>query len=369
MQYTSLYLHFPFCETRCHYCDFYSLASDRVKPADRSRFIQALRQEIEQSLDQIGTLKTVFLGGGTPSMTEPSDMAYLFEPLLKSQKLRLSEDLEWTMEANPSSVDLQKLQDYRRLGINRISFGVQSTHEKYLQSMGRVHDREAAFESIRNAQLAGFQNISADLLCGIPNQSLEELEISIDELLELPLQHLSCYLLTLAPHHPLYKDLPHEEDQLAHLLKIDEKMVGAGFEHYEISNFARPGWRAQHNLAYWKGTPYLGLGPSAHSFDGQKRFKNTSSLHRWSDLILKGESAIDFEEELTPEQKEIEGWMLALRLEEGFPKSWISHSKQGVVDQLKARFLLEDHPSEPDHFRLTPSGWPLSDQIAGEFIS
>jgi len=164
----------------------------------------------------------------------------------------------------------------------------------------------------------------------------------------------------------MFKDLPKEDEQLEHLLAIDRFMTGHGFEHYEISNFARPGYRAKHNLAYWTGQSYLGLGPSAHSFDREKskRWKNFSSLHKYGEKIARGESVVEWEETLTDDQKGLEKWMLALRLEEGFPVAWLDTASKLVKSQLfQKEGLLETHPKVPSNLRLTPRGFALSDQV------
>ncbi|MDE2391964.1 MAG: hypothetical protein KGL65_10185, partial [Rhodospirillales bacterium] len=203
-------------------------------------------------------------------------------------------------------------------------------------------------------------------LCGVPGQSLEDVEEAMRALTHFPITHLSCYLLTLPPHHRMYKDLPDEEMQLKHLLLIDEVMRSQGFEHYEISNFALPGRRARHNLRYWQGRSYLGLGPSAHSFDetSAKRWKNVSSLHKYAELLSQGESALEWSETLTEEQRSLETWMLALRLGEGFPAAWLdTELRRTRAARMQIEGLLEIHPAHPDRLRLTARGFALSDQV------
>lgn len=366
----SLYVHFPFCESKCHYCDFYSLGAERTRPEDPDRFEKALRAETQQKAAFLAPqLDTIFFGGGTPSMTPASSMARALEPL--SLDSRIQSQTEWTMEANPSSITLDKMKEYRSLGINRISMGIQSMTERELTLLGRVHSRDMALRALEAIFHAGFKRVSVDLLCGVPNQTLEDLDSAIQELTHFPITHLSCYLLTLPQHHRMFKDLPKEDQQLEHLLFIDQKMREIGFEHYEISNFAKPGHQALHNLAYWKGSSYLGLGPSAHSFDSTLaiRWKNVSSLHRYTQLLEKNESVIEWSESLQKEQLEVEKWMLALRLAEGFPVSWLdSPARKIKAQELEARGFLEDHPEIPSRKRLTPRGFALSDQVIASFI-
>ena len=363
--FSSLYLHFPFCESKCHYCDFYSIGRERTREGDPDQFIQALRKETELRVPSFAQeIDTIFMGGGTPSMTPPDDMAFALEPLLSSS--RLGPGGEWTMEANPSSVDTGRLKQYRALGVNRISMGVQSMNDELLLRLGRVHSREKALESLDAIFAAGLQNVSVDLICGVPGQTLHDLESALASLTAFPITHLSCYLLTLPKHHAMYKDLPKDDIQLQHLLKIHDWMTARGFEHYEISNFAKPGKRARHNLAYWKGASYLGLGPSAHSFDrsSQRRWKNVSSLHKYSELLQGGTIPQDTEEFLSPAQLELEKWMLALRLDEGFPVTWLeTPAQKNRASQLEKEGYLEPHPVEPLKIRLTPRGFAVSDSI------
>ncbi|MEO5971711.1 MAG: radical SAM family heme chaperone HemW [Bdellovibrionia bacterium] len=361
----SLYIHFPFCEAKCHYCDFYSLGRERTKPGDSDKFEKALRREIQQSSHLLAPeLDTIFFGGGTPSMTAVDSMARCLEDLWKNTSITSA--TEWTMEANPSSIDYESLKAYRGLGINRVSMGVQAMRPDLLTMLGRVHSREAVLKALENVFKAGFDNVSVDLLCGVPGQTEADLTEALKILTDFPVTHLSCYLLTLAPHHKMFSSLPNEDIQLEHLLFIHNWMTEQGFEHYEISNFAKPDKKARHNLHYWQGGSYLGFGPSAHSYNAQtqQRWKNVSSLHKYSSLLEQGESTIEWTETLTPEQLELEKWMLSLRLNEGFPESWLTTSIQkNRVSTLKSTGLLEMHPGKPNHLRLTSRGFALSDHV------
>jgi oxygen-independent coproporphyrinogen-3 oxidase len=368
----SLYVHFPFCESKCHYCDFYSIGAERTADSDPLLFEKALQAECAGNAARLGpadgpNLETIFFGGGTPSMTPPDSMRRALAPL--ELERRVGPDTEWTMEANPSSVDRGRLESYRSLGVNRISMGVQALRPDLLTMLGRVHSRDAAFAALDAIFAAGFTNVSVDLLCGVPNQAVADVERAMEELTRYPITHLSCYLLTLPKTHRMFRDLPKEDEQLEHLLAIDRFMVAKGFEHYEISNFAKPGRRARHNLAYWTGKSYLALGPSAHSFDAAtgERWKNFSSLHKYAALLGKGESVVEWKESLTQEQREMEKWLLALRLEEGFPREWLDTDlRRKKVDVFTSKGLLESHPSRPESLRLTPRGFALSDQIIAE---
>ncbi|OFZ21457.1 MAG: hypothetical protein A2X94_08085 [Bdellovibrionales bacterium GWB1_55_8] len=363
----SLYVHFPFCESKCHYCDFYSIGRDDLNGTreftEKTRFEAALQMEASRMTSFLAKpLQTVFFGGGTPSLTTAESMRRALEAVLPTG----SPSLEWTMEANPSSLTPGSLREYRNLGVNRLSLGIQSLDADLLLKLGRVHSRERALTALDEVFSSGFTNVSVDLLCGVPGQTRDHLDKTVSELLRFPLTHLSCYILTLAPGNRLFSQLPGDEEQLGQYLWLHERMCQDGFEHYEISNFSRPGYRAQHNLNYWRGRSYLGLGPSAHSYDAERktRFKNASSLESYFQLIQNNGNARDFEEQLTEEQENLERWMLALRLEEGIPSDWLSTAeRQAWAAELERQKLLEPHPVIPDRKRLTPKGFALSDQI------
>ena len=367
----SLYFHFPFCETKCHYCDFYSLGREKTKEGDAPLFEKAMIKEIElrAKTGQIApVLDTIFLGGGTPSMTDPESMKRIFETLFRTT--RIADHTEWTMDANPSSIELDQFKAYRALGINRVSMGVQSLKNEHLAKLGRVHDESSALRALDTLFESGFSNVSTDLLCGVPGQTLADLESHLKQLTSFPIQHLSIYLLTLTPHHKMFKDLPNEDEQLRHLLFIDEFMRSRGFDHYEISNFAKPGRRAKHNLVYWTGGSYLAFGPSAHSYAAEngERFKNFSSLHQYARVLLEKETLpVEWTETLTHDQKELEKWLLAIRLEEGFSKDWLVSSVQKMKCETFIREgLLEPHPLFPGRIRATPRGFAMSDALIKE---
>jgi len=366
----SLYIHFPFCETKCHYCDFYSIGREKTHPEDAGTFEKSLIAESKRGGPLLSTQNdTKFFGGGNPSMTDPDSMERAIEPLQLSKRIHPA--TEWTMEANPSSVDRDRIKEYKKLGVNRISMGVQSLNDERLVALGRVHGESQALSALEELFSAGFKNVSVDLLCGVPDQSDEELEAAMKRLLSFPITHLSCYLLTLVKGHAMYKKLPDEDTQLRHLLLIDRVMRENGFEHYEISNFCQPGFQAKHNLAYWKRQGYLGLGPSAHSYDdqAQKRWKNTSNLARYAEILEQGESPIEWNEALSDEQLEIERWMLALRLSEGVPESWLTSSNQRQKAAIYRREgLIETHPNDPARLRLTARGFALSESIMSGLI-
>jgi len=357
-----VYLHIPFCRSRCTYCDFNTYVGMESLYAPYAR---ALEREIRASTPIHGIApSTIFFGGGTPSMTPPEVMEQALAPLELTQRVHAA--TEWTMEANPSSVDRSNLEGYQKLGVNRISMGVQALRDDLLARLGRVHSRDKALQSLEAIFESGLKNVSVDLLCGVPGQTLDILEEALAALTRFPITHLSCYLLTLPPHHRMYQDLPDEEEQGKHLQLIDQWMKAQGFNHYEISNFAKPGFEARHNLAYWKGHSYLGLGPSAHSFDRESatRWKNVSSLHLYADKLSKGVLPREQEEKLTSTQLELEKWMLALRLAEGFPATWLDSSlRQARAKLFVEKGYMEPHPAHPERMRLTARGFALSESI------
>jgi oxygen-independent coproporphyrinogen-3 oxidase len=368
--YPSLYFHFPFCETKCHYCDFYSLGREKTKLNDPTLFEKAMIEEIRlrgEAGDLHAPIDTIFLGGGTPSMTEPASMERIFAELFKYATLK--PNVEWTMEANPSSIELEQFKRYRALGLNRVSMGVQSLKNEHLANLGRVHDEGQALRALDTLFTAGFDNVSTDLLCGVPGQTVDDLREHMEKLTSYPISHLSIYLLTLTKTHKMYKDLPNEDEQLRHLLFIDEFMRAKGFEHYEISNFAKPGKRARHNLAYWTEKSYLAFGPSAHSFQAETstRFKNISSLHKYAEILDQGKLPIEWSEHLSAEERDLEKWMLAIRLAEGFPVEWLLSDRQkSKAKRLLQEGFLEVHPGNSARYRATPRGFSMSDAVVKE---
>ena len=313
-------------------------------------------------------LKTIFLGGGTPSMTPPESMERIFKEFFRFATL--TDQAEWTMEANPSSIELEQFKRYRELGINRVSMGVQSLKNEHLLKLGRVHNEDQALHALDTVLQAGFTNISTDLLCGVPGQTTEDLRSHLVKLTSFPITHLSIYLLTLVPGHAMHASLPNDEEQLSHLLFIDEFMKEKGFEHYEISNFAKPNFRAKHNLAYWTEKSYLAFGPSAHSFNSETatRFKNITSLHRYADALLK-QNILPSEaiEKLTPSDRDLEKWMLALRLSDGFPIPWLTSERQvKMATRLMNDGYLEIHPEDSGRYRATARGFAVSDTLVKE---
>lgn len=365
-QFTSLYAHFPFCEAKCHYCDFFSLPEERVEGGERTRIYKAIHRELELFDANLRTpLKTVFLGGGTPSLV-PLDVMRAFIGALK-----IDGSSEVTMEANPSSITVEKAKAWRAMGINRVSMGVQALENERLKWLGRVHDKKEVFESLTALFEAGFRSVSTDYIVGVPGQSLAMIRSELDELLgAFPnIRHISAYLLTLKPSNPKFKELPSDEEQLAHLRTVREVLLSHGFEQYEISNFARKDAQALHNENYWVGGSYLGIGPSAHSYwqTTRQRTKNWASLGKYCELVEAGQPGVEWSETLDQEQERLEYLMLRLRRADGVDLA--------EYRRLYGRDLYQDRKQWIDlwlekglcrlgnRLQLTADGFFLSDQI------
>ena len=365
----NLYVHFPFCEAKCHYCDFFSLPEQKHSDTERARIYQAILRERQQfSIDEIDT---IFLGGGTPSLVPTECLAELM------QSLHLTSLSEVTMEANPSSITKEKALEWKKIGVNRVSMGMQALNDTRLEWLGRVHDKKSIFHALDSLFEAGIERISADYIIGVPGQTSEIIRSEIAELFQAfpKLEHVSAYLLTLHSSNKKFKELLGEEEQLAQLETTAQTLLERGLEQYEISNFAKPGKEARHNQNYWLGGSYLGLGPSAHSFHAstKKRVKNWASLGKYAEKIEAQQSAEEWNETITPEQERIEYLMLRLRRREGLSlQEYNARFDRDLASEkasLLAKFLEQDLARlEEDHLRLTPRGFFLSDPLISKLV-
>lgn len=363
----NLYVHFPFCEAKCHYCDFFSLPESKIP--ERNPYYAAILEELE--FYSVDALQTVFLGGGTPSLVPLNFLETLF------QKIKLAPNAEVTIEANPSSITLEKAKAWRAMGINRVSMGVQALEDQRLEWLGRVHSKQSAFDALEALMAAGFDNFSTDYILGVPKQTPEIIEAELSHLLKSfpTIKHLSAYLLTLKPSNPKCKELPPEEEQLAHLRTANRVLTEHGFEHYEVSNFAKPGFTSRHNQNYWKGNGYLGIGPSGHSYskNAKQRFKNWASLEKYRGLVSDKTRPVEWEETLTPEQERIENILLQLRRKEGLD---LRRHQAQFHENLASKYatLLKTWAQKgycqlsPETLSLTPEGFYVSDQIISKII-
>lgn len=293
-----LYIHIPFCAKRCLYCDFYSNTDMSYKEI----YVEALIQEmtLRKNYLQGEPLETVYLGGGTPSQLSIADLSRIFEAIY--QHFPTSGQMEITLEANPDDMKPSYVADLEHLPINRISMGVQSFDETDLKFLNRRHDKQEAIRAVELCRLYHIYNISIDLIYGLPEQTVTKWEKNLDEAIRLDIPHISAYHIIYEEGTPLYKLVEagkicpiDEETSVALFSTLIDKLSDAGFEHYEISNFARNGFYSRHNSAYWQGKRYLGLGPAAHSYDGMEREWNASSLTQWVKGIKEGNLALEKE--------------------------------------------------------------------------
>ncbi|OPZ22977.1 MAG: Oxygen-independent coproporphyrinogen-III oxidase 1 [candidate division BRC1 bacterium ADurb.BinA364] len=325
-----LYAHFPYCLSKCPYCDFDSLALPGGAGDPAENHFGALAEELALWLGRDETLRgraleSVYVGGGTPSLAPPRAVAEFLGCVNRAFDL---EGAEITLEANPSSAETDRFAGYRRAGVNRLSVGIQTFDAGMLRFLRRAHDPEEARRALRAARAAGFDNLSADLLFGIPGQTLECLAESLDELLSFSVEHVSVYGLTAYEGTPYAEWIeqgkaapPDDETQAAMFLLARERLLAAGFRHYEISNYGRPGRESRHNRLYWNGGDWLGLGPSAHSSLGGGRWENPANPAEWRASIVAGRLAAIREAPPSPRAQAGEAAMLGLRQDTGLSRS------------------------------------------------
>ena len=331
-----IYLHIPFCRSKCFYCDFPSFDCCESLFDD---YIAALCREIAVRAGHHSptAINTVYIGGGTPTLLSQRQLARVSEALYRYWDI--AGDAEFSIEANPGTVDLPKLRFLRSLGVNRISFGVQSFNDGLLKSIGRIHSARQAFNAIYSAKLAEFSNINIDLMYGLPRQTTDDWKHALATAVTLEIQHISSYGLKVEEGTPFYAleqqgclELPSEEDDESMYDTVTCFLPEQGFLRYEISNYALPGCECQHNLKYWRYQSYIGIGAGAHSFDDGRRFANTSDVAEYISRIRGGQSACAFEERPVKEEAMAEFVFLALRTVSGL--SFAAFKKQFGIDFL-----------------------------------
>ncbi len=363
----SLYIHIPFCHSRCPYCDFAFVVG---KTHLAQRYTDAVIVEMQNRMRALKTppvFNTLYFGGGTPSAIPPRQLARI----LTSVKRAVASHAEITAEANPN--DREHFEALREYGINRLSLGVQAFTDRALKALGRFHTASDAIAAFHTARNAGFENISLDLMFGAPGQTPEEWAMSLQRAIDLCPEHLSVYGLTIEPQtnfaRRLHKGqllLPPEADQAAMYLHAIDQLEAAGYAQYEISNFARPGFASRHNLNYWRDRPYLGIGMSAHSYLDNRRSWNVRGLTTYIQRIEATGYAVESEEILTPMQHLIERIMLGLRQRRGFRADFSRHPK--IHKQYLAmanRNLIEQ---TDNRIRLTRRGLLLADWVCTELV-
>ncbi len=350
----SLYIHIPFCHTKCHYCDFNSYAG---LLGWREPYVDGLVREIAwagnltrrsglagRPTDQPWPCRTIFFGGGTPSLLTAEQVAEILDAA--RQGFDVLEDAEITLEANPGTLEEAHLLALRAAGVNRLSMGAQSFDAGLLRWMGRIHSPEEIESAFQAARRAGFENINLDFIFGIPHQTLEQWEMTLERALALAPDHLSLYSLMIEEGTPLYRWVeegrvrPADEDLTAEMYLLAQRKLGeAGYEQYEISNWARPGKACQHNLTYWRNLPYLGVGAGAHSCFGGRRFSTARAIRKYLECVKRDGHAVVDSEEISQELEMAETAMLALRLNEGLSLSLFERRYGITFDQAFGKRL------------------------------
>jgi oxygen-independent coproporphyrinogen-3 oxidase len=367
-----IYLHIPFCRTKCPYCNFYSQTDLSVLPD----FIEALEKEMKMAAPGFGgPFDTVYIGGGTPSVLSPAQIEKILGGIRKH--FRLAPETEFTLEANPGDADLPFLQSLKALGVTRLNLGIQSFDSQTLVFLGRRHTAQQAVDAIQASRKAGFDHIGLDFIYGLPGQTPGSWLDNLDRAMAFSPEHMSCYQLTLEEETPMGKSCrrgdfspPGDDELFRFFIRTAEKLENAGFNHYEVSNFSRgPGYASRHNQKYWDHTPYLGLGPSAHSFSGSTRWWNSRSVTTYLARLQSENLPVEEKENLTREQLRLEAWFLGLRTSKGIDMEDFSARygeasftrNSDVLARLRENGLLT-----VQHGRLRPTraGMAVADTLA-----
>ncbi|UFJ43176.1 radical SAM family heme chaperone HemW [Brevibacillus humidisoli] len=375
----SVYIHIPFCTNKCYYCDFNSFVTNN--PQLIWDYLYALEREMERTFSALAPqqVETIFVGGGTPTFLDRDQMHFFLETVQKHLGSKLTSSYEFSMEANPGTTDHDKLTVMRAFGVNRLSFGAQSFDDRLLKRLGRIHSADEVRRSVETALMAGFDNISIDLMFGLPEQTLADFERSIGHALALPLSHLSAYSLKVEENtlfHTLYQKeqlpLPSEEDELAMYLMLIDRMEQNGLMMYEISNFAKPGRESRHNQTYWLNEEYYGIGAGAHGYVQGRRHVNAGPLAVYMQMAADGlprveEYAVEAEEAMENEM------ILGLRLRRGVDLERFAH-RYGrtvqqefgeVVSRQKEKGMLEESEG---YLRLTRQALPVGNEVFMQFL-
>jgi oxygen-independent coproporphyrinogen-3 oxidase len=357
-----IYVHIPFCARICPYCAFYKDLMDR---SQTWRFCEAILHDLDQQRVSF-TLspETIYFGGGTPTALTTSQLEFLLEGF--RERLDLSLLTEWTIEANPGSVSARKAALLRKLGVTRISLGVQSWDHELLKVLGREHSAGQAAESFHILREAGFPDINVDLMFGLPGQTIEQWKFTLEKTIRLQPDHISAYCLTYEEDTEFF--LRHARGELRQDMDTDAVffemamsiLEDAGYEQYEISNYARPGFSSVHNRAYWLGKDYLGIGPSAFSTVGMHRWQNVCDYRNYTDRVLSGQSPAGSSENLTSEMKRTERIVLSLRMREGVAASELRHFRQETSEFISLGLLRKSN----GNLLLTRKGKSLANSVA-----
>ena len=355
-----VYIHIPFCSYKCPYCDFLSLTNSPITP---KAYLELLKKEISLYKDIPAKLETVYFGGGTPTLLRPDELALILEELDKV--FGLSSVKEITVECNPETYREREFKEIKRLGVNRVSVGAQSFTEKGLKALGRKHGVKDIYECVESAVGSGIENVNVDLIFGWSGQTLEDVEADLRTLSELPVKHVSWYLLTPYEGTPLGEEilrgkvgLPSEEEIVKIHDLITEGLRELGFKRYELSNWARVGYECKHNLLYWKLEEFLGFGVSAWGFVNDERYGNTRSILKYEKLLRDGLAPVEQKVKLDEVEKEKERIMLGLRLTEGLPREY----EKFIPEHLREFFYIGDR------IRIKEEHFLISNELIAEVL-
>jgi len=375
----SIYLHFPYCWSKCRYCAFNSIRYDKPQSL---RFLEALKMEISRygrSSQLVGRrISTVYMGGGTPSIFAAEQILAVLEHCRRN--FTFEANVEITMEANPGTVSRDKLAALKAGGINRLSLGVESLQDEDLVMLGRAHNSRVAREAYAMARMSGFENVNLDFIYALPDQPLARWKTTLDDAIRLGPEHISAYALSIEEGTPFAEDdrkgnlrLPHEERQVRFDEMTESRLSEAGYGRYEISNYARPGFACRHNLGYWDQREYLGLGPGAHSYYGGRRFSKIEDIDAYILNVESGGPAIQESETIGPILAGSEAVIFGLRKTEGIQLDEIRRRFPLIEsDRIRARFEEWSRDGlvdlKPSRVFLTPKGLRLLDQMAQEIL-
>jgi oxygen-independent coproporphyrinogen-3 oxidase len=371
-----LYVHIPFCSSRCSYCDF---ATGLYQSELAERYVRGLLTEIRSSRYNGENVDTIYFGGGTPSLLEPVQLERILTALYGNFKIATGPEI--TLEINPGSATPDKLRAFRGLGINRASFGAQTFDDAELAKLGRSHNSAAVSRTFADLRNAGFTNISFDLIAGLPGQTLSGWQRNINQALHLAPEHLSFYLLEVHSGTPLAEHIrrgiqPQPDDDLAGVMYewMLEQAAAAGYEHYEISNLCRPGFHSRHNVKYWTAAPYYGFGCSAHSYDGDaRRWSNERSVLKYVEMVESDASPVVEEQQLTTTDVRAEALFLGMRLMQGvdlrrYRESFGVDLRDEHADDLDRFCKAGLVELDGDLIRLTRTGALLSNEVFAAFV-
>ena len=373
-----LYIHIPFCRQKCLYCDFYSVsyAEDLA-----NSYISVILKQL-QGLSQ--DFSSIYIGGGTPSILSLN----LLGKLLSGLKRFIRSDMEFTIEVNPESVDSEKLRLFLDKGVNRVSIGVQSFDDKKLKALGRIHSASEALEAIELSKESGFKNISIDMIFGVSGENLKAWQSELDNAIACSCQHISCYSLSYEKDTPLFRMrekksiIPLDDEAMAEMYKYSMSYLpGAGFEHYEVSNFAKPGFECKHNLNYWDNNSYVGLGPSAVSYTDGLRSENTRNVEEYVDRYEKGVSLVAYSEKLSGIRMAKETAGVKIRVKQGIDYDWFKNKTgfdfEDIIEKSSLHELFKDNlleykidkaSRERIGIMLTEKGFLFSDTVSSAFL-